>query len=568
MGTIRTKNRFGRRYIRLKELRDYTVDLGLCTHPPGKNLMEFFEREGLLTPVCRLCFPAEIIRRFASERSEGPNGVTFSKAVEPDGTRLDAAAELIEELHRWPYARVYGESEHVLDVLANTHRPFIQTKFSPTQFTPWEEFRVPLYEANGKTIFSNIEQDSPAFYHYWQIFWLAAILRSGVHMWFPLDDNELFSEILQGKITSCEKLRGRAHQSVNLEAFHELKALREHVEYFEAIGYYEAYTQNALQTLYFDRDEHGFIPPRPWRRYLRRKQKIARETFTRSGLSVDDLISFIGKQCEWWDNACRVGPIAVADEYKRNINASIGLVRAATDIDPQTIIQRVGRRTGHFKATLEIIFPDWTTEQRDLTIRSLKLWTDKHLAELPPPFPVSEAELNEFCDWLEGHGLYQYYWHFHRLVDLQDKNDQVHHAASTAEVVGFATLCEMIANEVMKHRDMVPRGHTLSPKLQKIFDNTGPVDLSDFFCKRKNKNQKQRFGHLTNTNKQSLQRRLAQIDRIKAGGPYNSIVRIMLSFMAIRNEGTHIGLIHLGRVSTVKMIQTLSLASLMMWKAR
>ena len=67
MAPIRTKNRFGRRYIRLRELRDYAVDLDLGPNPPDKGLMEFLEAEGLLTPVRRLRFSPEISRRFSAE---------------------------------------------------------------------------------------------------------------------------------------------------------------------------------------------------------------------------------------------------------------------------------------------------------------------------------------------------------------------------------------------------------------------------------------------------------------------------------------------------------------------
>lgn len=295
---------------------------------------------------------------------------------------------------------------------------------------------------------------------------------------------------------------------------------------------------------------------------------IARETLARSGLDEDALIAFIGKQCEWWDNARRVGPAALVDEYKRNIRSSIMFLRAATGIDPQDVVQRVGRRTGHFRPTLEVIFPDWTEEQRDLTIRSLKCWADEFLASLPSPFPVSEAELNDFCDWLESRGLYQFYWHFRRFVDLQNSDDPVHRAASSAEVVGLATLCELIANEVMIDRGLTPRGKILAPKLRAIFDHTGPVDLSDRLLSRGNTGLRYRLGHLANTNNQSLPQRLAQIERVRAGGSHSPVLRAMLSFMAVRNEGAHLGLLHFDEVRIIEMIRILALASLLLWKAR
>ena len=366
----------------------------------------------------------------------------------------------------------------------------------------------------------------------------------------------------------CEGLRDRAAQRINLDAYHELKALREYEEHFEVVGYFDAYSQNALQTFLPHGDQHGRIPAGHWRRFLKRQHTIACEILARTQLTEDDLIAFIGKQCEWWNNARRVGPSNLADEYKRNIQSSIELLRSAARIDWQEIVQRVGRCTSHCRPTLEVIFPDWTEEQRDLTIRSLKGWADEAMSDLPNPFPVSEADLSDFCDWLEARGLYQYYWHFRRLVELQNRGDPVHHSASAAEVVGLATLCELIANEVMIDRGIPPRGTTLAPKLRKIFGLSGPVDLNENLQLRHNTGLPFSFGQLANTGNQTLLQRLKQIRSVKAGGPHNPVLRIMLSFMAIRNEGIHLGLLQFDHIRMMEMIRILSVASLMLWKAR
>lgn len=243
MATIRTKNRFGRRYIRLNELRNYAVDLDLCSHAPAESLMEFLEREGLLTPVRRVRFPDEIPRRLASDSNESVN---IAGPVEPDGPRLDAAVTLLNGIEYWSNARIYGESDHVLDTMADEHRPFIQTNFSPAAFTPWQDLRVHLYDNDRGPVYSVAAQNAPAFYQYWQIFWLAAILRSGVHIWFPLDDEALYVEIMRDGAVSCDGLRGRSQQTINLEAYHELRALRKYEAHFEAVGYFEAYAHKVL----------------------------------------------------------------------------------------------------------------------------------------------------------------------------------------------------------------------------------------------------------------------------------------------------------------------------------
>ncbi len=190
MAVIRTKNRFGKRFIRLRELCDYAVDLDLCTHPPAAGLMEFLEAQGLLTPVRRIQLPPEILRRLTKE---GHPDVLVIDPIEPDGTRLDAAAELMNALNMnlWADASIFGESVHALDAIAPDHAPFVQTEFPAESFSPWQDRRVHLYETDSGPVCSNNEHDTPAFYHYWQVFWLAAILRSGLHIYYPLDDREL-----------------------------------------------------------------------------------------------------------------------------------------------------------------------------------------------------------------------------------------------------------------------------------------------------------------------------------------------------------------------------------------
>ena len=124
---------------------------------------------------------------------------------------------------------------------------------------------------------------------------------------------------------------------------------------------------------------------------------------------------------------------------------------------------------------------------------------------------------------------------------------------------GLATLCEMIANEVMIDRGMGPRHLTLHPKLCRIFGKNSHVNLIPSL---------ERFAKLTKTNQQSLPRRLAQIARISRCGPYSPVLRALLSLMAIRNEGAHLGLLRFDHGRVIDMIRILSIASLMIWKAR
>ena len=59
---------------------------------------------------------------------------------------------------------------------------------------------------------------------------------------------------------------------------------------------------------------------------------------------------------------------------------------------------------------------------------------------------------------------------------------------------------------------------------------------------------------LTSTNNQSLPRRLAQISRIRAGEQHSPVLRVMLAFVAIRNEGTHLGLLQFDHPKIIELI--------------
>ena len=557
MAASRTKNRFGKRYIRLQEFRDYAVDLDLTRHPISETLLEFFEENGLLAPVRRIQMPPAIVRRLHQMRYPEDNVVA---PVEPDGPLLDAAIALMDTINtnRWANASIYGECVHVLDAPESTHAKFIRTEFPPESFQRWDTHRVKICGPPHPTLYSSNQQYAPSFFHYWQIFWFAALLRSGLRVFYPLGNSALESQLFSGSF-STDALGARTYHSFNLEASGELDALRRFEPHFEIVGYFSAYTHNALQCFAKDRDSYGRISQRHWKQYLKREREIAREILDRSDLNDTDIISFIRKQCDWWNNALHVGPTKVAEEYKRNIRSSIMLLRAATDVDATDVITRVGYRTGHNEPTLKVIFTDWVEEQRDLAIRSLKNWIDPELSLLPAPFQCVEADLHEFCDWLEDRDLFQYYWHFRRLLDLNRRDDPVHRAVSTSEVVGFATLCELICNEVMLERGLSPRGSTLSSKLRHIFGVHGPIDLSPYF---------KRYRKLVNTATQSMPQRLAQISRVRAGGQHAPILRAMLAFMVIRNEGVHLGLLRFAHPAVIELIRKLAIASLLVWKSR
>ena len=117
----------------------------------------------------------------------------------------------------------------------------------------------------------------------------------------------------------------------------------------------------------------------------------------------------------------------------------------------------------------------------------------------------------------------------------------------------------MIANRALEDRGETVRGKTLGPKLKNLFGPRGQVDFTTYF---------NRYGRLTSTRDQSLAKRRSQIRRLKQGGVYAPVLRAVLDLWVIRNEGSHLGLLRYDRVDIIEMIESMSMASIMIWRVR
>lgn len=556
---IRTSNRFGRRFIKPKELLDYAKDLGL-TLPAGIHL-EFLEKEGLLEPICRVRYPAPIVRRLAKEERDRHPSEEIIEPIELDDDVVRPAAELHGELcfPTWNMPYHFGEKEHILDALAPDHATFIQTEFSSSTFVAWDDLKVWTFRINGSNLYGG-DRFYPTYYHGWQVFILQAYLRSCAKIFYPVNDDEVAKAISNWDVSN-EEVRSRIKLNINLEARHELNDIKQHSDYFDAVNYFEAYRHNAFELFREHIDDDGRLSQQHWNQYRKRQGEIAKTALEKYCVTPDEVIDFIATQCKWWNDASHRGLPILADEWKRHIGITLDCHHAATNSNFDEIVDQVGRVTGHQEPTLRVIFPSWLLEQRELVQRSMEHWLAVDLSNLSPPFELQNNDIGEFCDWLEAKGLYQFYWCYRRFVDAGGRDDPIQRSATSADASSFANLVEMIANAVLVERGKkVPRGDTLVPKLREIFGPNGPEDFNSHFTKHR---------ELMKTVKQSLQQRLSQIARIKkSGGNHVEILKALLSLVAIRNEGTHIGLLSFDHAEQRNLLRLMSIASFAIWKAK
>lgn len=545
----------GHRFISDEKLLKYAKDLGLFPDHPPRHLLEYLEKEGLLTPVARVQFPGEIVRRW---HKDDHGDACVPDPIEGETDRLRAATDLRLDVlgGAWGDVEFFGERPHPLDILRTEHQPFVQTDFSPSTFVPREKRRTVVELRDGKEVHDNCYYEATV-YHYWHVFILASILRSGITIIYNVDDESIGFAAFQGKLEELPK--ERLYVSMNIEARHELRDIRKNSALFDAVAYFEAYRQNAFRKHIHYADEYtGRLPPDRAEEYLSRRRELAEEAAARYQIKGGDVLDFIKMQCELWDTARRRSPAELADEYANNIKITIALYLELTGKHYEDVVGEVGRVGGHFKPILKVIFPDWLEEQRELAERSLKNMVMSELKDASAPFTVYEKDVSAFCDWLEAHELFHLYWHFKRLVDLGFSDGPLSRTAVAAEAVGFANTVELMANAIIEERgDSARTKKSLPKKIMTILKSMCPEMVQSV-------NQ---HTNLTGTGKKGLRERLAEIDNINPP-THPHATRSTLKLIVIRNEGSHLGLGNFERHELFSLIGDLVRASVVLWKAR
>ncbi len=451
-------NYYGRRYIKVSDFVDYAKYLGL--HDPFlSNVLEFAERFGVVTPAARVRFPQAVVRRWFQARYPS---MQVMEPIEPDTDVLTAATSLRDAIAMVAMRRTELPKGHPLDTIARKHRPFVTKKFPTAAFRPWSTHSEPLYSNRGNVAQS--DEGTISYYHAWQAFQLAAFLRSGYSVLYDVGSEH--------DVDLLDLPRTDILMTANFDARHELKRLHDNSALFDAVAQFEDRCRRALQVIARGVDRQtGRLSSAASKALRSGERKIARDVVAKAKLTPARLIAFIQLQCGLWAEAADHYPAAVVGAYKDGIWSTIELLQASNPrISIAAIKHRVGTFGGFHRPLLEVIFPDWVSEQRFIVEASIQQWIVPKLAAMPPQFAFSPIDVGAFCDWVEAKGFLQLYWHFRRLTDVGRFDDQVGRSATTVEIVGLAALIEHLANQALADRKPPENlAGTFKPKLIRLF---------------------------------------------------------------------------------------------------
>jgi hypothetical protein len=542
-------DQFGRRYVQQRAFIDYAKRLGVPA-PFLDDVVEFAERFAILRPAARVRYPDPIVRRWSRERYPDEKHI---EPIEPDGERLQAANALRNALERDLMQHTELPGGHPFDSVAPEFRQFVSTEFSRSTFAPWSTFRTEIY-MRGKTSIGG-QDGVQTYYHAWQVFQLAAFVRSRLAVLYDVTTDHAWDSLMD--------LRGRddVRVSANLDAYAELKTLEENAGLFDAVATFDDLRHRSFQVHArgFDR-RTGRLSPAASRAYYDREAEIAGQVVAKAKLSAKRLIEFIRLLCEQWDRADERYPAAIKDAYKRTIASTIELLRLTNRrYTGKKVVARVGAVGGWHRPTLEVIFPNWVDEQRAMVEASLAQWIVPRAPQMPAEFAFATSDVAPFCDWIERKGFLQFYWHFRRLTDIGRFDDNVARTATASEIVGIASLIEHLATQALADRKppVLHKG-TLFPKLRDLLRVAHPALEAELV----------KNSDLVGTKQRTLRQQLDRIRRRPLAGPNAPVLRVLLRLVLIRNAASHGGLPGFERDQMQRLIESLLISALVVWKAR
>jgi hypothetical protein len=292
----RQGDKFGQRFLTSQEFGRYAEDLKLIETSVPDGLLAFLEQERLLVPICRIRYPAEIMRRWCME--EYPSNVDPSLSIETNSARLEAASELIRQLTNWPLhsLRSTALQSHPLDTLDSAYEVFIERNLTAIPFQPWETFPVTVGQENGRPISEN---PVTSYYHYWQVFLLAEILQMRLSILLDLRNEDVWQKFCDGKLAEIppERQSGTIHLAT-------VRIIEEFPQYrpaFHALAFYYAYLDHAARIIIRDQQGPTNDLTAEQRNALREQEtSLASAACERWNLDDQAVLNFLKWQCGRW----------------------------------------------------------------------------------------------------------------------------------------------------------------------------------------------------------------------------------------------------------------------------
>jgi hypothetical protein len=503
------------RFISPKEFGALIADLRLAPTIFQDGLLEFLERQRIVVPVVRVRWPDSMVL-------EGRDVVADPAATQAE---RDATQALSDALRLWLRFDADPELTHPFDLGAQAPgATLITTDVANEMFVDWTDFRTNIRGAGQDPLYVTDGVDT--YYHDWQGLLVADALKMGLQLIFDTRRPELLRLAMSGRLTDIPA--DATYGTVSLEGPRGLAKGLEWALWFDAAAKVEAVRSRKLAALARGHNGQVFtLQGTEFSDFNAVQKRSAERALAEIAATRDQVRSFLVYLCERWDEWRRRGWSEVAGEYKRQIGLALRMAMHAFDIDFEALAVEVGRATGHFANTLDVIFPDWKQDARDKAELSLKHGVVAKAPAANTALTLDDAAITDLLDWLERNDQWKIHLSIEAILKHQFSASPIDHSALAKEIESLSATFEHLTNALLDEAG-VSRSGELMRKVQ-AFWNTSTEVHGILKAQR----------GLVNTKRVSRADRLTAIAALTPTGPNIDVARTILAAVLYRNDGLH-----------------------------
>jgi hypothetical protein len=393
---------YGRRYLPLNDFIELCKSLDLDV---DSNLLEFWERRGLLRPIFFVRLDSAYLEYLHSARYN-TSDKNYSKIEFSIPNKWDKYEQALKAVNRWPSPFVGISLFHPFDKNPEKYRKVLALSRNGG-YRNWDSYKRTIGELFAVPV--KVETRIP-IYHYWQAYIVSDILDSSeVKLLMDLRNDADLKALAHGKVPR----RNIRRLSFPHGRFNSRQHFGNQARMLDNLSLYAQGIGNLRETQLVDVPIQDAFKPEALSIDFDRRQryhtKLAQISARRSNLNESECLALISFMCKRYYDQKQKGRVSFALLIREDIANICDLTSISFGIDVSELTKRVGRVGPSFKNSLEDIFPD---EQRESTDAARNFLTD--LFKQPDIFPTgyvfTPEEVSEFLTYMETSGQTRFAW--------------------------------------------------------------------------------------------------------------------------------------------------------------
>ena len=395
------------------------------------GLLESLESTGLVVPRLRIRYPDTIARRFwALDHPERADDLKHP--IEPNGPRWNAALDFDKALYRSQNFIAYGLLPNPLDDPEPRFSEFIETP-TTQNFLLHSDRRIDV--SNGdETLYADNSDDR---YSSWQLLLAAEQASAGIYIRLNLENDASRQSVREA--LDSDRLPTNTGYNINFEPVYAARDFRKHVSALDAVVWFAEERDRALSNLIKGQGGGRFrLSTAQNNAYDENSQTLALEACRRFSVSADSLIDLIRCFAQRWSDWRHRGRPLIANAYKEFLGSAVVLARRFANLSFNELSERVGAVRGWHKPALDLVWPDWSNDEKQRAKLTLSTNIIKH-------GNITESDIERFVEFLSTERMEAFFWRLNSFENHALRGNGFELEGMRSDIQGMAVVVEHIA---------------------------------------------------------------------------------------------------------------------------